>query len=522
MLVMSSGVRVCLAGVSVLVTLLAQGPPAASVANIQQLIRNGSFAQARTELDSALQQYPSSAGLHNLSGVVAAQSGNYRLAETSFQKAILLDRRMTSAYLNLGRLYQENAGLDKGAVRKGAQIYLDLLKVEPENPEAQYQAAYMLLLDRSYQTSLTLLARLPAEVQRKAQVLALRCADETGLGRIAQASATAKELLSSPDVTEADVQVVQPVLAAGKQLKLETTLLEGLAARRLASRDSLVRLAALYEAGGQLPEARATLETVAAAGPVTVPLLTSMAQVAYRQHDLKGALGYLAHARDLDRANGAVHFFFGMVCVEMDLPVEAERSLTEAVRLNPENAYWNYALGAVTVQARKWEAAIPYLQKYAKLRPQDPRGELVLAMAHFHSHQDDIARKLLQEIVGNAQTAAGAHLYLGKLALRENDFGAAEMEFRRSVEANPDNAEAHAELGFVYVQLERYAQARESLARSLKLQPDGVRANMTLLTLYQRTDDQRAAEQAKHVKEVIKKRDEESKALLRTIEVRPY
>lgn len=485
-------------------------------------MQNGNLTHARAQVAEALTKYPASPELHNFLGVLEAQEGRYREAEANFQKAIDLDRQLGAAYLNLGRLYQENGARDKEAVRKGAAVYLNLLKVDPQNMEAHYQAAYMLQLEGSYQAALNLVARLPAPLQRKAQVLAVRCAAEVGVGRIGIASATAKQLLQSPEFAEADVLIVEPVLAAKKQARLETMLLEALAGRQLASRDSLVHLAALYEAQGQLGPAREALEKAAASGPFTLPLLTSLAQVAYKQQDRQGALGYLAHARDLDPKSAPVHFFFGMVCVEMDLPVEAGKSLAEAVTLDPNNAYYNYALGAVTVQVRKWEEAIPYFQKYVELKPDDPRGKLALATARFHSHQEDIARKELEEVVRYPQTAAGAHLYLGKLALREDDFARAEQELKLSLKANADNAEGLAELGFVYVQQEHYPQAGDVLGRSLKLQPDGVRANMALLTLYQRTDDRRAERQAARVQEVIQKREENAKALLRTIEVRPY
>jgi tetratricopeptide (TPR) repeat protein len=478
--------------------------------------------EARQQLAAALHDYPTSAELHNFLGVVDAQSGNYLLAESNFRKAIELDTRLAGAYLNLGRLYQENRRDDKTAIRKAAQVYQALLQIDPENAEGRYQGAYMLELSGSYQSSLHLLVRLPAEVQQNPQVLAIRCADEAGLGRVTAAAAAAKALSDAPGLQEDDVRIAQPVLASRKQQHLETVLLEALVNRRLASRDSLVRLAALYEQQGRLPQARASLESALAASEKPVPLLLALAQVAYKQQDRRGTLGYLAHARDLEPNNAAIHFFFGIVCVEMDVPIEAEKSLREAVRLSPDNSYYNYALGAVTVQSRKWEAAVPYFQAYARLKPEDPRGRLMLASAYFHAHQEESARKELQIAVRHQETAAEAHLYLGKLALRENDFAVAEAELKRSVDMNPDNPEAFAELGFAYVQREQYPAAEQTLKRSLKLQPDGIRANMVLLTLYQRTGDRHADAQSARVDEVVKKGEESAKALLRTIEIRPF
>ena len=96
-----------------------------------------------------------------------------------------------------------------------------------------------------------------------------------------------------------------------------------------------MRLATLYEGQDRLPQARATLESALPAGPTMVPLLTALARVAYKQRDWKGALGYLAHARDLDPGNAAIHFFFGIVCIEMDLPIEGLREVTDSTTWLP-------------------------------------------------------------------------------------------------------------------------------------------------------------------------------------------
>src|SRR5207248_1549957 len=94
-------------------------------------------------------------------------------------------------------------------------------------------------------------------------------------------------------------------------------------------------------------------------GQPSAALLNRLAKVAYRAGDLEGALGYLAHARDLEPGNALIHFLFGLVCVDLKLPPEAKQSLKEAVRLDPKNPYYNYALGAVLLQERNPEESIP-------------------------------------------------------------------------------------------------------------------------------------------------------------------
>ncbi len=69
---------------------------------------------------------------------------------------------------------------------------------------------------------------------------------------------------------------------------------------------------------GDFVTARATLERLGGESP-PVPVLLDLARAADKAGDHTGALGYLAHARSLEPQNAAVHFLFGIVCVELDL-----------------------------------------------------------------------------------------------------------------------------------------------------------------------------------------------------------
>jgi len=490
--------------------------------SVQELLQRGDAVAARSQLAQALKQYPKEPVLHNFLGVLEAQQNRYTHAEESFRKAVTLAPAYAGAWENLARLYHQNLDKDQDAARKAIAAYEALLSLNPASAEANYQVAVLLLAQGEFARARHHIDRLPAEAGARAQALVVRCAAEAGLGDMAGVEAAAAQLVNSPDLTEADITSILPVLGRSNQDGIAIRLLEGLASRRLASSDTLRSLASLYERQEQLPEARKTFESAAAAGQVSAPLLLDLARVAYKQKDFEGALSYLAHARDLEPNNAGIHFFWGLVSVELELPVEAERALLKAVELNPENPYYSYALGAVIAGSKKWSDAIPYLKKYCEKKPDDPRGKLALASAHYHTYEYDLARKELREIVDKPETAAGAHYHLGLLAIQENNFEEAVRELEEAVRLSPKYADAHAELGFTYMQMEQFDKARTALDRSLELKPDDRRANMVLLSLYQRTEDPRAEAQMKKFEELDKKLTERTKLLLRTIEARPY
>ena len=497
--------------------------PVETISAIQNLIQASRFDDGRSAIEAGLKRFPSDAALHNLLGILEAQTGRYAVAESAFRNAIRLSPGLTGAYLNLGRLYQENAGNDSQAFQKAIRTYGELLAQEPGNVEANYQSALLLAMTGAHERSLQRLSALPPNNVARPQALALRLADVAALGQKKAAEALAADLLGRGDLAEDDITGILPVLRAARQSALERQLLEALAARRLASAGTLASLGVLLEEDGQLARARDVLEQSAtAAGSASAELLSRLARVAYKQRDFQGALGYLVHARDLTPENAGVHYFIGVVAIELNLVIEADKALTEAVKRAPRNPDYSYALGAVKSQLNLFTEALPYFQRYRDARPDDPKGRLALGTAYYNVKDDARARKELDSATRDRRTAAGAHYYLGRIASRAGEYDAAAKEFGLALEANPKYADAYAELGLVYVYQSRYKDAEDALHHALAIDPEGYRANMNLAVLFRRTHDRRADEQTAHFKRIEQKRAENAKLFFRTIEVRPY
>jgi len=492
------------------------------ILRIQQLIEAHDLREAHRQLKDASEQYPEDAGFDNLLGVVEAQEANYADAEKSFRQALKRAPKFTGAYLNLGRLYQENPALDPQAQRKALDIYKRVLEYEPANAEAHYQSAALLLQEREYQASLNHLSRLPTEIQNSAQFLSVRCADYAGLGNRKEADDAAARLLAAPDFSEPDALQALSGLIPGKRDDLMVSLLEGLQKRQPLSPELLHTLGLAYGRTNKLAEARASLEKSFTGGKPSVSLLLELTSVAYKQKDYQGALGYLAHARDLEPDNARLHYYFGVVCVELNLIAEARNSFERAVKLEPENPDYNYAMGAASAFRHDPAEAVPYFEKYLKLRSQDPRGKLAMGAALFRAKDYDAAVPWLREAAKIPGTATAAHYYLGSIALQERRFNDALKELQEALKAQPDYANALAELGQYYLMQKDYEQAEKQIQRALQIDPDQYAANFYLLTLYIRTGDSRREAQAKRFDELQKLLDEKTQEFLRIVEVRPF
>ncbi len=493
-----------------------------ALSRVQALLERGERDAAREELTRALRDFPSHPLLQNFLGVVEAQEGHYEAAEAAFSKAVRAAPRFTDAYLNLGRLYQENAGRDPEGMRKALAAYDSVLAYEPAQPESLYQSAVLLQATGDFGRSLERVSRLPEDQRQRAQVLAVRLAAALGAGHRGEAERVTDALLVRPDLAEADVLMILPALAAHGGDDLGVRLLERVRARGLLSAEGLQRLGAAYEKGGQLAAARDALEAAAAARPDSVSLLLDLARVAQRGRDPRGALGYLAHARELEPKNARVHFLFGMICVELELGTEAYNSLKEAVRLDPDNAAINYAMGAVCLQRRDPSEAVPYFRKYAGLEADDPRGALAVGLAWFKAGDFRAARPELARAAQSPPTAAAANYFLARIAREEDDPDQALQLVDKALAINPSYADAWAERGLLHFRKRERESAEKDLQRCLELDPDNYLGNLHLLALYQRTRDARRETQEKRVEELKVMLEQRAEEFRRVIEVRPY
>jgi tetratricopeptide (TPR) repeat protein len=493
-----------------------------AILEIQHLILNGDLTAAHDLLVESASKFSGDAGFDNLSGVLAAEQYRYADAESCFRRAIERDPKLTAAYLNLGRLYQENLSAEPHSALKALIAYESVLKYDAGNAEANYQAAVLLLRASRYQQSLAHLERLASRTRQTAQVLSILCADYAALGERRRANDSFALLTASPYFSEPDVREMLAALRAGKRHDLVVDGLLSLQRRQPLSPDLQRALALAYEASGKFDEARLTLERFFAAGPPAVSPLMELARVAYEQHDYKGSLGYVAHARDLEPANASVHYTFGVICVQLELIAEARNSFERAVTLEPDNPTYNYAMGMISSFNRAPEDAAPFLRRYIELNPKDPRPKLALGADFLRSKDYEAASPLLDQAAKDPTTATAAHYYLGSLALQTQHPDQAATHLKLALKARPDYPDALAELGHCYLTQHNYLAAEKQLRRALELDPDHLLGNFYLITLYARTNDPRQQQQSKHYADLLKQREDKSDEFLRMVTVQPF
>jgi tetratricopeptide (TPR) repeat protein len=439
-------------------------------------------------------------------------------ARKDFEQAVRLDPHLFSAWQNLGRACQSLPD----AADCAANAWRRVLALEPSDAEARFSMAALDERGKRYQESMRELDMLPAEELARPQAQVLYCADLVALGRYEEALQAARRAADSREYSAADVRWLLPRLetpAAGPVLAI---FVEGLAKRGEATIDERRRLVTAYESMERWADARAALEALAAEEPRSTDHLFELARVAYKQHDLEGAVGYLGHARDLAPKDARVHFLFGLIVEELNLPMAARESLEKAVALAPENVDYRYALGLVNLHFQNPTAAVDCFQRYLQARPGDVRGRFALGVAYFQTNEFEEAAKLLRGVLDEPGAETGAAYYLGRMARMDQKTDEAAALLERSIRAYPSFAQAYTELARVRLEQGREADAQAALDQALKLAPDDFQANNLQLTLYHRTHDPRAAALTTRLRTLDERRSKESQLMFRGIEVKPY
>lgn len=488
---------------------------------IQQQIEAGNFDRARAIISAAGDRYPRDGGLANLMGVIEIEQGSNKEAREHFSAAIKYDPQLSSAYLNLSRLDMLAAATDSAMRSEALALSEKAAQLDPRNDEANYQIALIFAWEEKYRVSLSALKKLSSKAQSQVGAQALLCADLAQLGSRGDAEKAANALAANSALTEQDADTCLPALLKARRADLIAGIFSTSDARQPLSAQGLRTLGLAEEANGKLTEARATLERAFAADVTKEIVLEDLGRVAKAQGDEKGALGYLAHARDMQPGNPDLSYEFGAICLHMGLYGESRKAFNEAVKLAPDNPQFNLGLGTVISFSDDPSQALPYLTKYHTLRPQDPAGILALGATYFRAKDFDSAVLWLKKVTSDASSSPDAYFYLGRIARQEGRPEEAIEDLNKSLTARPNQPDVLAELGQIFVSTRSYDRAAGYLDRAIELQSDNYAANFGLLELYVRTGDPRRELQSKRFEEIKGRMEQWNRDAMRVLEIRP-
>ena len=486
------------------------------VTAIQNAIEAGSLQQASTLLESALKATPDDADLLNLRGVVEARRGQIPEARQDFTRAVQQSENLMPAWQNLARACQSVADHDSSAVGCSQRAWQHVVERQPQNQEAIRGMAIAFERSEHYAESLHWLGKAKPDQSALTTDLMIRCLDLAGMKRNSEALGSAKLLGSQTDFGDGDLEAMT---AAGPDVTL--TLAEALDKRTELKTAGLKQLAIAYETKCRFSDAQRTLERLALLEPDNSRHLLELARVAEKQQQHEAALGYLGHAREIDPSDAQIHYLFGLILAELDLPVEARRSFQRALELSPDNPDYNYAMGLVILSTRDAATAASYFHKFVAARPEDAGGHYALGVADFTSGDYGSAKAELSRLQSNPNVGGGAAFFLGRIARLEGESSSAKQYQLKAMQLMPQFAETHTEMSRLLMSENKLEEAQIEVRRALSLDANSFQANTQLLTLYKKLNDPRAGAQSDVLKKLDEQRSLRAEMMLRGVEIRP-
>jgi tetratricopeptide (TPR) repeat protein len=284
---------------------------------------------------------------------------------------------------------------------------------------------------------------------------------------------------------------VADVLRAGRQ-ELEEILARPVS--DAARADAYGRAGLLYHAHSLRDAAEACYRNAAALAPRTLRWPYLLGHICDDEGRPAEAVERFETALRLDAAHVPSLVHLGRVLLELNRLDEAEPRYRRAMEVDPECAAAFVGLGKIALARRDHAAAVDHLETARRLDPQATEMNYPLGLAYRGLGERDKALAFLEArgkrvaalpdpILAEVHDLAGGwriHLNRGATLFQAGLHEAALAEYRRAVEAAPDEATAVTNLGSALAKLGRVDEAERAFRRSVALDPGATLAHYNL------------------------------------------
>ena len=195
----------------------------------------------------------------------------------------------------------------------------------------------------------------------------------------------------------------------------------------------------------------------------------------------------LAHAEALNPFSANIRALYGLYWKRKEEPRRALAEYQWAVVLEPQNPFWQAALGEAYANNGDLPPALEAYQRAAELAPSDVSFWRLLAIfcAQYSFQPAEVGLDAAHQVVLLAPDEAASYDLLGWLYLASGLRTEAETSLQRALGMDPGLASAHLHLAMLYIQQGNYSNARAQLILARDLDPDGMDGQLAAQMLAQ-------------------------------------
>jgi len=167
-----------------------------------------------------------------------------------------------------------------------------------------------------------------------------------------------------------------------------------------------------------------------------------------------------------------------------------------ATQAHPADMEAKTLVAGIYARLKRFPLAISQYREIVKYDPENQDARLKLATLFIRSKDYDSAMKHLSILIEEDPELLIAHYYVGRINLERDTFRLAEKAYRRALEINPEFLPALFDLAVVYGKTEKLDQAIACYQTIVGISPTNTSARERLISLYYKTGQKAAAEQA--------------------------
>ena len=230
--------------------------------------------------------------------------------------------------------------------------------------------------------------------------------------------------------------------------------------------ESLYNEARSAEAGGDREAAIAKYQQILKISPRLGPAYNNLGALYFKQGQLTNAAAALDRGLQVDPTTSSASALLGITLFRMGDYQKARPHLETAVKANPNDNNAEFTLVNDLTKLGEFEAAAPHLQALAKREPNNQHIWYLLGKLYLQLGQ--IALGKVNEIDPNS---VWAHQISAELMEDMKNYDGAIVEWKKAIDAAPQQAGVHFKLGDLYWSLSQWDNATEQFMLEKAIDP---------------------------------------------------
>lgn len=461
-----------------------------SLARIEMSIERGKLDEAEKPLLEYAIAHPKDTKALALLGRLRYQQGRLEEAQSLYQRVLALDPSLVNAKIILAQIMY---GLGQ---RDPARLLLtEIASASALTPSERFALVRAMVRVGEFQKALVVADQLPPAV-KNGPALPLMAAIYQGLGE-SKKLLTLMPLIRRAAISNPEVAIQCAAVLQEANLSHEAVgVLRSALAQAPDNSRILILLGQLETRARDFTAARLHLNRAIKGKTDLADALYSLGMLESAEGNHDAAFSNLKQASSLAPHSPMILALFVVSAMRARQPQLAVDAANELVQLKPDDPEVLYLLGAALLQNGSLVSAQNALERYRRLRADDPRGCLALgiSMAGQPSQQRE-ARTQFEQCLKLDPKNVESKYQLGLLFKSEGEVKQAIQMFEEVISQSSQHADALRDLGALYLQTGDEAKARAMLERAVALNPEDAETHFLLSRAYSLTGQKTLARQ---------------------------